>query len=151
MIKKIKLIFLISILLVSCKTDSDDYLKKEFWLISEITFKGKDLRPDLTNNLIRFKQSNKCVLPIVNASIEDLTNNFDTDGSWYLDKKLSTITIKNKQIYFNQKFNLCFGKDYNLKKIYLILSSDQTYIKAYRGFYSTGFYDKLPDSKNCNQ
>ncbi len=135
----------ISVTLSSCKQNLQSYLIEDGWIIKEYRYNQEDLTPLLSINLINFNKSNKCDIPFLNG----YDNNKDFNTEWYFDKEKSIINIKSNNHFFNGKFELCLKKDYELKKVYMVLKSDSIYIKAYKGIgINRGFDKKLP-IKEC--
>ena len=130
----------------SCQEKIDDYLILRSWIISEMTYKGNDLKPYLTMNSLNFKKDNKCVIPIYDDG--GVVYKSHKKAKWLItaDNKLKIESVKE---YLNGEFEICFGKDQMIKSVYIIIKSKDLYLKAYRGNFGEGFKDDLPIS--CNE
>ena len=102
------------------------------------------MKRTLSINILNFKENGECSVPMIYKYI-DLPDRKDEIGSWSLIENDSKLILINKQEYFNDTLDICFNKDDNSRKVYMILKSDKLFIKAYRGLLTNdGFYDNLP-------
>lgn len=133
----------------SCKTDLNSYLINDDWVIQQITFNGENLKDWLTVNMLTFNENGECSVPIIYKDVE-FRDNKDKIGHWTLIENNTKLVIKNRQEYFNDTLEICFNKDDNYRKVYMILKSDKLFIKAYRGLVTNdGYFDNLPIK--CNE
>ena len=149
MFKELKYLLIpVLILFSSCQEKLDDYLILRSWIIKEMVYKGEDLKPNLTMNVLGFETNNKCDIPIYNDGSSIYKS--DSNGKWSItaDNKLKIESVKE---YMNGEFDICFGKDEVVKSVYMIVKSEDLYLKAYRGNFREGFKDALPISCGDNQ
>ena len=142
---KIKFIlFPLTFILLSCQQKLDDYLILRSWIITEMTFKDIDLKPYLRMNNLDFEKNNQCTIPL-SALDEDSVFKSDMNAKWSITEG-NRLKIHSVKEYMNGEFNICFGKDQSKKSVYIIVKSQELYIKAYRGNFGEGFKEPLPIS-----
>lgn len=141
--------FLILLLSSSCKKRGVElYLTKETWKIEILNYKNQNIEPLLFSNILRFKKDGICSIPIIPPK-EGLINKKDRIGSWSL-KSSNQLYIKSVNEYLNGEYEICFGKDKIHELVYIIISSETLYLKAYRGSFGSGFNNSLPISCDGN-
>lgn len=147
-----KKIILLSILflLISCnsKKSIENYLtSNNKWIIDKMNYKKQDLEPLLIFDFISFNNNGECSIPTVRLE-EGLMKKEDRVASWSLDGNL--LTMKSVKEYMNGKFRVCFGKDTEQRRVFMVIKSKDLYLKAYRGLFNDGFYKSIPFECNLN-
>lgn len=130
------------ILLSSCDLTLEGYLTRD-WTIREMTYKGQNLKPVLLMNLLIFENNGKCNIPLDQDGFSRI-NLKEADAKWSLTEE-GKLKIESVKEYLNGEFDFCFGKDPVKKSVYIIISSQDLYLKAYRK-YGEGYTSELPIS-----
>lgn len=117
----------------SCKSKQDKILDKLYgqWSIEEIHYDGVNYKEDLYINFMVFEKENRISIP------ESVHFEKDTISKWYLnieDKNKYKILIESKDLVFKGVYNVKFIKNESEKLLGIEMTSDSTYIKAYKFF-----------------
>ena len=121
------LIFLFFI--TSCQIDVEEFLIEDDWSIIEIYYEDENVKSELMTNSIFFEENNICKLPFIYFEMDKE----DWIGKWSYNKSAKKLTIEGKNPYLNDKFDICFEKNTEYKRIVLVLTSDKIHLKAVKG------------------
>ncbi len=114
----------------SCQTKTEVYLIERTWIVEEAHYKDENLMPHLLTFTFRFYQSKKCQIPYTDKG-DGFIDNKEFAGKWSIIES-DKLNIESARGYINGEFKFCFEKDKKGQE-YLIISSEELYIKARRG------------------